>query len=309
MAHFEVVRPGALTTVQDLGRWGWQSSGVQVAGPMDAYSHRLANRLAGNEAAAAALEVTLTGPLLRAHGAVTCAIAGATFVVEVDGREIEASAEFEVPDGATLRLGVRRAGARTTVAVQGGFDVPAAFGSRATCVVGRMGPFGGRAVKPGDELPVAGRPRPRLALPAGRPLVLPQGGARVRVMMGPDEWRFNGEAMRRLLEARFVVSPQSNRMGYRLDGETLPAPGRADMLSAPTPMGTIQVTPSGQPILLMADRPTTGGYPRIATVITADLPFAGQLAPGEWIEFAVCTRAEAREALRMQEAALTGGAR
>ncbi len=304
MAHFEVVRPGALTTVQDLGRWGWQSSGVQVAGPMDAYSHRLANRLAGNAEAAAALEVTLTGPVLRAHGAMTCAIAGAAFVVEVEGREVEPSTGFELPDGATLRLGVRRAGARTTLAVRGGFDVPATFGSRATCVVGRMGPFGGRAVKAGDALTVADRPR--VTLPAGRPLVLPQGGARVRVMMGPDEWRFDGAAVRRLLEARFVVSPQSDRMGYRLDGEPLPAPRRADMLSSPTPMGTIQVTPSGQPILLMADRPTTGGYPRIATVITADLPFAGQLAPGEWIEFAACTRAEAREALRRQEAALAG---
>lgn len=303
MAYFEVVRPGALTTVQDLGRWGWQSSGVQVAGPMDAYSHRLANRLAGNGDAAAALEVTLTGPVLRVHGGMTCAVAGADFVVEVDGREVEASAALDVPDGATLRLGVRRAGARTTLAVRGGFDVPAAFGSRATCVVGRMGPFGGRAVRAGDILAVA--ERPRVTRPVGRPLVLPRGGARLRVMMGPDE-RFDGETLRRLLEARFVVSPQSDRMGYRLGGETLPRASRAEMLPSPTPMGTIQVTPSGQPILLMADRPTTGGYPRIATVITADLPFAGQLSAGEWIEFVACTRAEAQQALLLQEAALVG---
>ncbi len=164
MAHLEVVRGGALTTVQDLGRWGWQSSGIQVAGPMDLYSHRLANRRVGNEEQAAALEVTVTGPVLRASGSMVCAIAGAEFAVEVNGRLVDA-AGFEVPDAATVRFGPRRAGARATLAVRGGFDLPAAFGSRATSVVGRMGPFGGRAVRPGDRLPVADAP---VAGPAAR---------------------------------------------------------------------------------------------------------------------------------------------
>ena len=306
MARLEVVRGGALTTVQDLGRWGWQGSGVPVAGPMDAYSHRLANRRAGNADEAGALEVTITGPVLRARGAVVCAVAGADFVLAVDGRGVDVSRAFAVGDSAILRFGARRAGARATLAVRGGLDVPEAFGSRATSVTARLGPFGGRGLREGDELEVG--TAVETAAGAGRPLTLPAGGARLRVIVGPDEHRFSAAAVRTLCEARFVVSAAADRMGYRLDGAALPAPASDGMLSSPTPMGTLQVTPAGLPILLMAERPTTGGYPRIATVISADLPLAGQLAPGDWIRFEACTPAAARAALAAQEAALRGEA-
>jgi antagonist of KipI len=304
MARLIVVRPGLLTTVQDLGRWGYQSCGVPVAGPMDSYSHRLANRRAGNSDAAAALEVTMIGPELRASGDVTCAVAGARFTVEVNGVAVDTTARFKVPDAATLRFGARAAGARATLAVQGGFDLPEAFGSRATSVVSRMGPFGGRALAAGDELPV-GRAAGILAQP-GRALPLPAAGARVRVVRGPHDGLFTADALAALLRERFLVTPQSNRMGYRLGGVLLQSSGAAGMLSAATPFGSLQVPPSGEPILLMADRQATGGYPKIATVITADLPLAGQLAPGDWLEFAECTRMDAVTALRQQEAALAG---
>lgn len=306
MARLEVLRGGALTTVQDLGRWGWQGSGVPVAGPMDAYSHRLANRRAGNADEAAALEVTITGPVLRARGAVVCAVAGAEFSVEVDGRGVDASRPFAVGDSEVLRFGARRAGARATLAVRGGLDVAEMFGSRATSVTARLGPFGGRGLREGDALEV-GRAA-SAAAPAGRPLALPAGGARLRVIAGPDTHRFSAAALRALCETRYVVSAAANRMGYRLEGAALPSPAAGDMLSSPTPMGTLQVTPAGRPILLMADRPTTGGYPRIATVICADLPSAGQLAPGDWIQFETCTPAAARAALALQNAALRGAA-
>jgi antagonist of KipI len=302
MAALVVVRPGMLTTVQDLGRWGHQSSGVPVAGPMDGYSHRLANRRAGNPDDLAALEVTLMGPELRARGALVCAVAGADFVVEVNGGAVDTDACFGVADGATLRFGARRDGARATLAVRGGFDVPMTFGSRATSVVSGMGPFGGRALAAGDELPVGASAT--AGLPAGRPLGLPSGGARVRVIMGPHNGMFTGGARAALSSSRFVVTPQSNRMGYRLGGVLLERSGLTEILSEATPVGSVQVSGSGQPILLMADRQTTGGYPKIATVISADLPLAGQLAPGDWIEFSPCTRADAVEALRRQEAAL-----
>jgi antagonist of KipI len=307
MASLIVVRPGMLTTVQDLGRWGRQASGVPVAGPMDLYSHRLANRRAGNSDEAAALEVTLIGPQLQARGDLVCAVAGADFVVEVNGSQVDTDACFDVADGATLRFGARRAGARATLSVRGGFDLPATFGSRATSLVSRMGPFGGRALAAGDELPV-GRSAD-VTVQAGRPLGLPSGGARVRVIIGPHDGMFTSDAIAALSSSPFVVTPQSNRMGYRLGGVLLQTRAPAQMLSEATPVGSLQVSGSGLPILLMADRQTTGGYPRIATVISADLPLAGQLAPGDWIEFAPCTRADAIDALRQQEMALAGASR
>jgi allophanate hydrolase subunit 2 len=144
---------------------------------------------------------------------------------------------------------------------------------------------------------------------AGRSMRLPDGGATVRVILGPHDARFTREAIDLLLGARFVVTTQSNRMGYRLEGPALRHAGAADILSDATPMGSLQVPSSGQPILLMADRQTTGGYPKIATVISADLPIAGQLAPGDWIQFAACTRDAAVEALREQERALSAADR
>lgn len=304
MASLIVVRPGMLTTVQDLGRWGRQGSGVPVAGPMDSYSHRLANRRAGNSDDTAALEVTLIGPQLRADGDLVCAVAGADFAVEVNGGRVDTDACFDVAHGATLRFGARRAGARATLAVRGGFDMPATFGSRATSVVSRMGPFGGRPLAARDELPV-GMPT-QVGGHVGKPLALPSGGARVRVIIGPHDGMFTSDAIAALSSSPFVVTPQSNRMGYRLGGVLLQTRGPAQMLSEATPIGSLQVSGSGLPILLMADRQTTGGYPRIATVISADLPLAGQLAPGDWIEFVPCTRADAIDALRQQESALAG---
>ncbi len=306
MASLKVIRPGMLTTVQDLGRWGHQDAGVPVAGPMDTYSHRRANRLAGNPDNAAALEVTLLGPELEADGDIVCAIAGAEFALTVDGAPVDAARAFVATAGARVRFGARRSGTRATLAVRGGFDVPPALGSRATSVVSRMGPLGGRALAAGDVLPIG--PAGTVASHrAGRAMKMPSGGARLRVLLGPHDAMFTPEALGTLLGSRFTITPQSNRMGYRLEGPAVRHLGPADILSDATPVGSLQVPASGQPILLMADRQTTGGYPKIATVISADLPLAGQLAPGDWIQFTACTRAVAVDALAAQESALSGG--
>lgn len=304
MPSLTVVRPGMLTTVQDLGRWGHQDGGVPVAGPMDSYSHRLANRLAGNPDDRATLEVTLIGPELEVDGPVTCAVAGADFTVLVDAAPV-ASGLFHVPAGARIRFAQRRLGARVYLAVHGGFDVEPVFGSRATSVISRIGPFGGRALTAGDRLRVG--TAAGAVPPAGAALRMPAGGTHVRVVMGPHDAMFTAGAIDALLHTRYSVTPQSNRMGYRLDGTRLTHIDRADILSDATPIGSLQVPASGQPILLMADRQTTGGYPKIATVITADLPLAGQLAPGDWIAFVRCSRAEALDGLKEQEARLAGG--
>ena len=300
-----VSRPGMLTTVQDLGRRGYQGVGVPVSGPMDAYSHRLANGILGNPPMAAALEITLLGPELVADGQVTCAVAGAEIAVAVNGAAVAPNRAFDVPDGARITCGGRGRGARLTLAVRGGFDVPMTLGSRATHLVSRMGPFEGRALKAGDVLPIGvvntSAPPRSVSAP---PLELPSGGARVRVMPAVHRERFTDAAWDTLVGRRFLVSPQSNRMGYRLEGPELTHTGAADILSEAMPAGALQVPSSGQPILLMAERATTGGYATIANVITADLPIAGQLAPGDWIEFAPCSLESALAALRAREAAL-----
>jgi antagonist of KipI len=277
---------------------------------MDPYSHRLANRLVGNHASAAALEITLIGPELEAEADATCAVTGATFELTVDGQPVLMHAPFTLRAGRRLRFGARTAGVRATLAVRGGLDVDRVFGSRATSLISRMGPFGGRALASGDQLPIGEPPATDaltsdvLQLARGLALPLPAGGARLRIMPGPHQHRFAGFAYETLLGSRYIITPSSNRMGYRLDGAPLVHEGPPDILSDATPLGSIQVPASGQPILLMADRQTTGGYPKIATLISADVPLAGQLAPGDWVEFATCTREGAVDALKARYARL-----
>jgi biotin-dependent carboxylase-like uncharacterized protein len=309
VSRLTVIRPGILTTIQDLGRWGHQATGVPVAGPMDEYSHLLANRILGNSPSAAALEITLMGPELSSDVDVWCAVSGATFPLTIDGRPVRMHEAFPLRAGARLRFGERTAGARATLAVRGGIDVEPILGSRSTSLISRMGPFGGRALKAGDELPILGadlRVDSAAAHGRVRPLELPDGGAALRVIRGPQDHMFTPKAYDTLFGSRFIVTPSSNRMGYRLEGSPLAHAGSADILSDATPFGSIQVPASGQPILLMADRQTTGGYPKIATVITADLPLAGQLAPGDWVEFRACTREEAVAARRQRAGRAAG---
>ena len=298
-----VVRPGLLTTVQDLGRWGHQAAGVPVAGAMDTYSLRLANGLVGNPESAAALEVTLLGPTLRAESPLVVGVAGAMFDLHVDDRPVPHGAPVALAAGSVLRFGDRRTGARAYLAVAGGIETPLVLGSRATHVVSRMGGLGGRALIAGDVLPVAAHAaRPaRRATRAPLPLASAPGARRLRVLLGPqDEW-FTVSSLDALLGGTFSVSSKSDRMGFRLEGPVLTTKRSGELVSEPVAFGAIQVPAGGAPILLMADRQTAGGYPKIATVITADLPLAGQLAPGEAVRFAACTRAEARSALIARE--------
>ena len=305
MTAITVVKPGMLTTIQDLGRRGYQGLGVPVSGPMDAYSHRLANQLVGNAADAAALEVTLMGPELTADGDVTCAITGADIAVAIDGRPAPMNEPFTLRAGRSMKWGHRISGARQTLAVRGGFDVPTTLGSRATHLTSRMGPLGGRSLRPGDVLAIGPAPEsPRVV--NGHPLEIPLGGARLRLLPAVHRERFTDDAWGLLTHARFTISAQSNRMGYRLDGPALGHAAAADILSEAMPLGAIQVPASGQPILLLAERATTGGYATIGCVITADTPLAGQLAPGDWVAFDEVTRDDAIAALRRREAALRG---
>ena len=293
--------------VQDLGRWGLQAIGVPVAGPMDPFSHRLANALVGNDPNAATLEITLTGPEVAFEDERPVAVAGAVFDLSLEGQPAPRSPAFVARAGARLTFGRRLHGSRAYLAVAGGLAVPLALGSRATHVLSGMGGFRGRALMSGDRVPLGeilagSRRKTDLAPASARPI--PDGHARVRVLPGPHHDRFDTKAFEQLQSAPYTISNDSDRMGFRLRGPALGSARDANLISDATPLGVLQVPPSGQPVLLMADRQTTGGYPAIATVVAADIGLAGQLAPGDTISFAVCSRREALAALIAQERAL-----
>jgi biotin-dependent carboxylase-like uncharacterized protein len=304
--NVSVIKPGMLTTVQDVGRWGYQSRGVPVAGPMDPVSHRIANALVGNARGAALLEVTLLGPELEFEDERLVAVAGADFDLSLDGRTIASNAPFTVAAGSRLRFGARRLGARAYLAVSGGIAVPPALGSRATHLVSAMGGIGGRALVAGDRLPLGDPSRPHATAlsPQEAIAALPDRHATIRVLPGPQADYFTPDALDTLQSSPYTIAPDSDRMGFRLAGPRLTHARGADIISDATPLGVLQVPASGQPILLMADRQTAGGYPKIATVISADMSLAGQLAPSDTITFRVCTPADAMKALIAQERAL-----
>jgi biotin-dependent carboxylase-like uncharacterized protein len=304
--NVRVIKAGLLTTIQDRGRWGLQSHGVPVAGPMDPVSHRLANALVGNDADAATLEITLIGPELEFEGERVVAVAGAEFEMALDSRPVPMHAPFIVSAESRLRFGARRLGARAYLAIAGGLAIPPTFGSRSTHLISAMGGVDGRALRAGDRLPLGDTSRAsRSAAALSQPLVpLPDHHARLRVLPGPQAEYFAAEALDLLQSQPYVVGQNSDRMGFRLEGPRLTHARGADIISDATPLGVLQVPASGQPILLMADRQTSGGYPKIATLISADVSVAGQLGPGDTIAFAVCEPREAMAALIAQERAL-----
>jgi len=300
-----VVKSGMLTTIQDLGRWGHQSHGVPVAGPMDPCSHRMANALVGNDASAATLEITMVGPELEFGDERLVAVAGAEFDLTLDGRPVPNRTPFLVSAQSHLLFGPRQRGARAYLAVSGGIAAPPVLGSRATHLLSAMGGINGRALKSGDLVPLGDAPAvttPHRSVDAIVPL--PEGRARLRVVAGPQDAYFAADALDVLQSAPYTITQHSDRMAFRLDGPRLAHARGADIISDATPLGVMQVPASGQPILLMADRQTTGGYAKIATVISADLAIAGQLGPGDTIAFAVCSPREAMAALIAQERAI-----
>ena len=294
-----VGRPGMLTTVQDAGRKGSQHVGVPVAGPMDWWSLAAANLLVGNVSDAAALEITLIGPELELSRDAIIAVTGATFEFTVSGRPGVMHRPQSVKAGERVTFGARVSGARAYLAVDGGFAVPEVLGSRATHVRAGMGGHEGRPLRRGDVVPLGPASGASASPVSVEPPHLPlRDPVVLRAIAGPDDVpaAFWGQT--------FSINPQSDRMGYRLDGAPLDVSGAHP--SAGVAMGTVQVTPSGTCVLLMADRATSGGYARAATVITADLPLAGQAAPGDRIRFEPVDAAEAGEVLRQMRAHLPG---
>lgn len=300
--HLIVVDPGPLTTVQDLGRPGYQRLGIPPSGPLDRAAFVLANRLVGNPDAAAGLELTFRGPRLEVRRDCVAAVTGADMAMTVNGRPAPPWTAVRLHPGDVVAFGVAAAGSRAYLAVAGGLDVPPVLGSRATYLRGRLGGVEGRALEKGDAL-VVGPPARALETLAGRAVAerhRPAYGAAVecRVVLGPQEDRFTPEGVAAFLEGPYEVTLQTDRMGYRLKGPVIAHARGHDIISDGIPLGGIQVAGEGQPIVLLVDRQTTGGYTKIATVISADIGRIGQARSGNRVRFRQVSLAEAHAALR-----------
>ncbi|HEX4986197.1 MAG TPA: biotin-dependent carboxyltransferase family protein [Burkholderiales bacterium] len=307
-----VLRPGMLSSVQDRGRFGFQHLGVPVCGAMDAFSHRVANILAGNPEDAATLEVTLRGPRLRFDAEALVALCGARLSPRIGGEPVPEGRPVRVRAGAVLEFGEPVAGCRAYLAVHGGIAVPPVMGSRSTYDIAHMGGLGGRALRAGDVLPAgkAGEmPCPGLAREPGlrtHGFAAPKWAVnqhagqlgrdpqRLRILAGRHWDAFPAASREAFTGSDFRVAADSNRMGCRLEGPDIGMRPALEILSEAVTFGTIQVPPSGRPIVLMADRQTLGGYPRIAEVAGVDLHLAAQLRPGDRLRFEQVSLAQAQ---------------
>ncbi|MFJ9930457.1 biotin-dependent carboxylase uncharacterized domain-containing protein [Streptomyces misionensis] len=276
-----VVRPGALTTVQDLGRPGYAHLGVPRSGALDPGAAALVNRLTGNPPDAAVLETTVDGCALRARSTVTVAVGGAPCPVTVGGRPAPWGAPVVVPAGALLEVGAAVAGVRCYVAVRGGIAVEPVLGSRATDLLSGLGPA---PLAEGTVLPL-GRPAGPPARVDGAPQPGPPAELVLRVTPGPRADWFTARALRDLATRAYRVSPASNRIGLRTEGPALERARDAELPSEGMVLGAVQVPPDGRPVVFLADHPTTGGYPVIAVVRPTDLAAAAQAVPGTPVRF------------------------
>jgi biotin-dependent carboxylase-like uncharacterized protein len=278
----EVEHPGAFTTVQDLGRAGYGHLGVSRSGAADRDSLTLANRLVGNPEASAGLECTLRGPRIRLHRDCTVAITGAPVdVATVDGTEVAMNCAIRAPAGSVLQVGRAVAGVRSYVAVSGGIVAPPVLGSRSWDTRGEIGPA---PLAVGTRLPLGAPTAPPPAVDAV-PVPSIQNAVSVTVSAGPRASWFTAAARRGLRTEPFVATGEANRIGVKLNGPPLTRRRLDELRSEGMVPGAVQVPPSGQPIVLLADIPTTGGYPVIAVVVERDLPRIAQLRPGDEIRF------------------------
>jgi biotin-dependent carboxylase-like uncharacterized protein len=305
-AALRILEPGLLTTVQDLGRVGYQHLGVPTSGALDPLSFRAANLLVGNKPTEGALEIAYVGPkfVVEADSA-NLACAGASASIEVLPDEVAVSGiryssmqSFRAQRGQVVRIGPTSGSSVIYLAVEGGFDIEPILGSVSTYLRGGIGGWQGRPLAAGDALPLrrsSGSDRDEFRL-EGLDLARP---SRFRVVLGPQQARFSERSIKAFLEGEYTVSPATDRMAILLDGPELEHAAGHDIISDGIALGSIQVPGHGRPIVLMADRQTTGGYPKVATVISADLPALGRSRIGDKISFQETSVAEAQQLRRL----------
>jgi antagonist of KipI len=309
MSLIEVRAPGLLTTVQDLGREGFGPMGVSASGAADPVALRIGNRLVGNAEGAAALEMTLIGGTFSFPERTVVALAGSDFGATLDDKCVEMWSSIEVRPGQTLRMGPTGSGARCYLCVRGGIDVKLFLGSASTHLLSGLGGFEGRALRKGDILRIraaGGSFRTfRKASAAARAMAHLAPRKILRVTPGPQSDWFSPESQKAFYAGTYRVAEESNRMGLRLEGAAIAATSNGEMISEGVSLGAVQIPASGLPIILFVEQQTTGGYPKIANVISADLASLGQLKPRDEIRFERVELETARTLLAEQEKWLT----
>ncbi|PID23406.1 biotin-dependent carboxyltransferase family protein [Sporosarcina sp. P7] len=309
-----VLNAGLLTTIQDIGRTGSQKFGVLVSGAMDSYSMRVANLLVGNEEREGVFEITLFGTMLQFEEDTLIAITGGDLQTTIDGVPVANWRPLIVKKGSILKFGFAIEGCRAYLAIAGGIDIPVVMGSKSTYLVAGIGGFKGRALQQNDHLSFGQLTEsndkvftlieqvgtPDWNVPH-HPLISLASTQTIRIIEGTEYQNFDDASKQRLVREPYVVTPQSNRMGLRLEGQALSLTEKLELLSEGVTFGTIQIPPNGKPIILMADRQTAGGYPKIGQVITADLGSLSQVKPNAKLHFKLITHAEAELELIAKE--------
>jgi len=309
---FEVVSPGFLTTVQDSGRFGYRSIGMPVTGALDQYSYKVSSLLVGNDESAACLEITLLGPTLKVHGSAIIALTGAVFQATLNEQPLPQWQAVEVKENDIITISEAKVGARGYLAVAGGFDVPMVMGSRSTYIRGKIGGFQGRPLQSGDKLEI-GSPSKEPSQYVGKLIPMEYVPTYVinadndiitlRVIMGPQDDYFSKKGVQNFLNSTYIITADSDRMGYRLEGERIEhiRKNHTQIISDGIPLSAVQIPGDGMPISMLADGQTTGGYPKIATVCSADLPLLAQGKPGNKVQFVAISMEEAVYLLKEQE--------
>lgn len=305
----EIIETGFLITIQDGGRTGWRRFGVPLSGAMDRFALAAANHLVGNPAATAGLEAAFSGGRFRADEDLLVAVGGPGWALEVEGRELPGWMAAKINAGDCFSLVMSGQGRWGYLAIHGGVEVTPVMGSRSTYLRAGFGGWQGRALQSGDRLPVRAAPAAIIDGLASRQLeesALPdyRDAITVGVIPGPHTGAFTEDGLKTFFHEQYLISENSDRMGYRLDGQTIGLRSRADVLSQGVMPGAIQVPADGRPMVLMSDAQTTGGYALIGVVIHADLPRLAQLMPGGKIRFREVTVAEAESLLEKQLANL-----
>ncbi|WP_316860432.1 biotin-dependent carboxyltransferase family protein [uncultured Cohaesibacter sp.] len=301
----EVVEPGLMTTVQDFGRYGHQAQGVPVSGALDPGSLRLANALVGNDQGAGGLEIRVLGPTLKVvSSSVRVALCGTDCAIEFVGERrvpVASNRSVLLQKGQIIRIGHVSDSAVCYLAVEGGFDLPPLYGSQSTYLAGKMGGFEGRALQKGDCLKLARDVDDVEIIRLCPEPFLPSRTGKIRVVLGPQDDYFGTEAITGFLSQTYRISQEANRMGVRLLGEPIGHLKGADINSDGIVTGSIQIPGNGLPIILLADHQTTGGYPKIATVIRADVARLGRMVPGSELSFLKVGIEDAEEAAIAQD--------
>ena len=299
---FEVIQPGFLTTVQDLGRYGYQQYGVPISGAMDNYALRVANLLVGNNEGEACLEITLLGLQLRVLEDTAIAITGADLSPTSNKSPLPMWQVMMVNRGDIISFPKPMSGCYGYIAVAGGINVPEVMGSRSTYIRSHLGGFEGRALRAGDRLNISKAP-PGITERRLPSQYIPEyhNRSELRVLLGPQDDYFTKEGIHTFLNSEYTVSTEANRVGYRLHGPRIEHKAEADIISDGIPLGAVQVLGDGSPIILLADRQPTGGYAKIAVVITVDITGLAQAKPGDAVRFVPVTEEGAHLALHEYE--------